>query len=98
MLFFDSYLVLLKISYVPLESGRNVFAQPPMSRLVMEHPGHAQVATLLVSLVWRQVERAGWTAATLQTAIRALGATVGVNDKDLRGTVVSETELKLDAS
>ncbi len=44
------------------------------------------------------MERAGWTAATLQTAIRALGATVGVNDKDLRGTVVSETELKLDAS
>ena len=44
------------------------------------------------------MERAGWTAATLQTAIRNLGSTVGVNDKDLRGTVVSETELKLDAS
>ena len=44
------------------------------------------------------MERAGWTAATLQTAIRDLGATVGVNDKDLRGTVVSETELKLDDS
>tara|TARA_B100000925_G_C21844341_1_gene402961 strand:+ start:281 stop:658 length:378 start_codon:yes stop_codon:yes gene_type:complete len=44
------------------------------------------------------MERAGWTAATLQTAIRDLGATVGANDKDLRGTVVSETELKLDAS
>ena len=44
------------------------------------------------------MERAGWTAATLQTAIRDLGATVCVNDVDLRGTVVSETELKLDAS
>ena len=44
------------------------------------------------------MERAGWTAATLQTAIRDLGATVGVNDKDLRGSVVTETELKLDAS
>ncbi len=44
------------------------------------------------------MERAGWTAATLQTAIRDLGATVGVNDKDLRGTVVTETELKLDNS
>ncbi len=44
------------------------------------------------------MERAGWTAATLQTAIRDLGATVGVNDKALRGTVVTETELKLDAS
>ena len=44
------------------------------------------------------MERAGCTAPTLQTAIRDLGATVGANDKDLRGTVVSETELKLDAS
>ena len=44
------------------------------------------------------MERTGWTAATLQTAIRDLGATVGVNDVDLRGTVVTETELKLDAS
>ena len=44
------------------------------------------------------MERAGWTAATLQTAIRDLGATVGVNDVDLRGSVVTETELKLDAS
>ena len=44
------------------------------------------------------MERAGWTAATLQTAIRDLGATVGVNDVDLRGTVVTETELKLDNS
>ena len=44
------------------------------------------------------MERAGWTAATLQTALRDLGDTVGVNDKDLRGTVVTETELKLAAS
>ena len=44
------------------------------------------------------MERAGWTASTLQTAIRELGATVGVNNKDLRGTIVSETELKLDDS
>ena len=44
------------------------------------------------------MERAGWTASTLQTAVRELGATVGVNDKDLRGSVVTETELKLDNS
>ena len=44
------------------------------------------------------MERAGWTASTLQTAIRDLGATVGVNNKDLRGSVVTETELKLDNS
>jgi len=44
------------------------------------------------------MERAGWTASTLQTASRDLGATVGVNNKDLRGSVVTETELKLDNS
>ena len=44
------------------------------------------------------MERAGWTASTLQTAVRELGATVGVNDKDRRGSVVTETELKLDNS
>jgi len=44
------------------------------------------------------MERAGWTASTLQTAIRDLGSTVGVNNKDLRGSVVTETELKLDNS
>ena len=38
-----SPVLVIALSYVPLESGRNVFAQPPMSRLVMEHPGHAQV-------------------------------------------------------
>ena len=50
------------VSYVPLESGRNVFAQPPMPRTAMEQSGHAQVPTLLVALVWRQAGRAGWTA------------------------------------
>ena len=33
-----------------------------MPRTAMEHPGHAQVPTLLVALVWRQAGRAGWTA------------------------------------
>ncbi len=40
----------------------------------------------------------GWTAATLQTAIRALGATVGVNDVDVTGTTVTDTGLKLATS
>jgi len=43
------------------------------------------------------MERAGWTAATLQTAIRDLGATVGVNNKDVSKSHVVQTELKLDA-
>ena len=42
------------------------------------------------------MERPGWTAATLQTAIRGMGTTVGVNNVDVSGSVVTETELKLD--
>ena len=44
------------------------------------------------------MERPGWTAATLQTAIRDMGTTVGVNNTDVSGTVVTLTELKLDAT
>ena len=44
------------------------------------------------------MERPGWTAATLQTAIRGMGTTVGVNNIDVSGTVVTLTELKLDAT
>ena len=42
------------------------------------------------------MERPGWTAATLQTAIQGMGTTVGVNNVDVSGSVVTETELKLD--
>ena len=44
------------------------------------------------------MERPGWTAATLQTAIQGMGTTVGVNNIDVSGTVVTLTELKLDNS
>jgi hypothetical protein len=44
------------------------------------------------------MERSGWTAATLQAAIRALGDAVGVNSKSVSLSVVSQTELKLDNS
>ena len=44
------------------------------------------------------MERPGWTAATLQTAIRDMGTTVGVNNKDVSLSIVAETELKLDNS
>lgn len=44
------------------------------------------------------MERSGWTATTLQAAIRALGNTVGVNSKSVSLSVVSQTELKLDNS
>ena len=44
------------------------------------------------------MERPGWTAATLQTAIRVMGDSVGVNNKSVSLSVVAETELKLDNS
>jgi len=44
------------------------------------------------------MERSGWTATTLQAAIRAMGDTVGVNSKSVSLSVVSQTELKLDNS
>ena len=44
------------------------------------------------------MERSGWTAATLQTAIRGMGTTVGVNNKDVSTSTVTQTELKLDNS
>jgi hypothetical protein len=44
------------------------------------------------------MERPGWTAATLQTAIRDMGTAVGVNNKDVSLSVVAQTELKLDNS
>lgn len=37
----------------------------------------------------------GWTAASLQTAIRALGASVGANTIDVSGTTVTDLGLKL---
>jgi hypothetical protein len=44
------------------------------------------------------MERSGWTADTLEAAIRAMGDTVGVNNKSVSLSVVSETGLKLDNS
>jgi len=37
----------------------------------------------------------GWTAADIQTAIRALGASVGTNTIDVTGTTVTDLGLKL---
>ena len=44
------------------------------------------------------MERSGWTAATLQIAIRDMGDSVGVNNTSVSLSVVAETELKLDNS
>lgn len=44
------------------------------------------------------MERSGWTSDTLEAAIRAMGDTVGVNNKSVSLSIVSETGLKLDNS
>lgn len=45
-----------------------------------------------------ETDGAGWTAADLQTAIRALGTTVGANNVDVSGTTVTNVGFKLAAS
>lgn len=44
------------------------------------------------------VERASWTAATLQTTLQALGTAVGTNSKDVSGTTVTDVGFKLATS
>ncbi len=45
-----------------------------------------------------ELNGADWTAADMQTAIRALGADVGANSTDVSGTTVSNVGFKLAAS
>lgn len=42
-----------------------------------------------------EMDGAGWTAADLQTAIRALGTSVGANTIDVSGTTVTDVGFKL---
>ena len=44
------------------------------------------------------LERSSWTASTLQTTLRALGTSVGVNGKDVSLTAVTNVGLKLATS
>lgn len=44
------------------------------------------------------VERSAWTAATLQTAVRALGTAVGSNSVDVSGSTVTDVGFKLATS
>ena len=77
------------------ETVHNVVIRAVLDRGTMVHQRIENASTGRIDIA---MERAGWTASTLQTAIRDLGSTVGVNNKDLRGSVVTETELKLDNS
>ena len=44
------------------------------------------------------VAGSNWTASTMQTAVRALGATVGNNTIDVSGSTVTDTGMKLATS
>ena len=55
----------------------------------VENTTAGQISVLL------EANGGGWTAATLQTAVRALGATVGANNIDVSGTTVTDVGLKL---
>lgn len=48
--------------------------------------------------VMMEANAGGWTAAEMQTAIRALGTEVGANDVDVTGTTVTDLGLKLATS
>lgn len=49
-------------------------------------------------LISVMVAGSNWTNSTMQTAIRALGTTVGGNSVDVSGTVVTDTGFKLATS
>jgi len=55
----------------------------------VENTAAGQISVLL------EANGGGWTAATLQTAIRSLGTAVGVNNIDVSGTVVTDVGFKL---
>jgi len=54
-----------------------------------------QVETGTPFMISTMIERSGWTAATLQTAIRALGTAVGTNSKDVSLSTTTNVGFKL---
>ena len=55
----------------------------------VENDSSGQISVML------EANGGGWSDASLQTALRALGTTVGSNDVDVSGTEVTNTGLKL---
>lgn len=69
-----------------------ILTKATITYLQVENDTTGQISVML------EANGGGWTAATLQTAIRALGATVGANSVDVSGTTVTDTGLKLATS
>ena len=69
-----------------------ILGKATITYMQIENDTSGQISVML------EANGGGWTAATLQTAIRALGATVGANNVDVTGTTVTDTGLKLATS
>lgn len=69
-----------------------VLSKATITYMQVENDTSGQISVML------EANGGGWTAATMQTAIRALGATVGANNVDVTGTTVTNTGLKLATS
>lgn len=69
-----------------------VLTKATITYMQVENDTSGQISVML------EANGGGWTAASMQTAIRALGATVGANNVDVSGTTVTDTGLKIATS
>ena len=69
-----------------------ILTKATITYMQIENDTSGQISVML------EANGGGWTASTLQTAIRALGATVGANSVDVSGSTVTDTGLKLATS
>ena len=69
-----------------------ILTKATITYMQIENDTSGQISVML------EANGGGWAASTLQTAIRALGATVGANSVDVTGTTVTDTGLKLATS
>jgi hypothetical protein len=66
-----------------------VLGKATITYMQIENTTGGQISLML------EANGGGWTAADIQTAIRALGASVGANTIDVTGTTVTDVGLKL---
>lgn len=69
-----------------------VLTKATITYMQIENTTAGQISLML------EANGGGWTASDLQTAIRALGASVGANTIDVTGTTVTDLGLKLATS
>lgn len=72
-----------------ITGGDGVTYKGAASILAYQYDATGQISYILDGSV------GNWTATSLQTAIRAMGASVGPNTIDVRGTTVTDLGLKL---